>query len=49
MDKHVEPSDLKSESCRKDIPKIGDFKKDKLRNSMGMTDEEKDKLKAREK
>ena len=34
---------------RKDVPKIGDIKKDKLKNSMGMTNEEKDKLVAREK
>ena len=30
------------------MPKIGDIKKDKLKNSLGMTNEEKEKLVARE-
>ena len=41
--------DDESAPRRKDVPKIGDIKKDKLKNSMGMTNEEKDKLVAREK
>ena len=34
---------------RKEVPLIGDIKKDKLKNSLGMTNEEKEKLVAREK
>ena len=34
---------------RKDVPKIGDIKKDKLKNSLAMTNEEKEKLVQREK
>ena len=34
---------------RKEVPKIGDIKKDKLKNSLAMTNDEKEKLVAREK
>ena len=45
-----EPESIRPEERRKkQIPKIGDIKKDKLKNSLAMTNDEKDKAVAREK
>ena len=44
-DKDIAQNSLK----RKVVPLIGDIKKDKLKNSLAMTNEEKEKLVAREK
>ena len=48
--KHDEMQEKQAEMRkRKEVPLIGDIKKDKLKNSLGMTNEEKEKLVAREK